>query len=234
MNPLFIVARKEALQVLHNRQTLVSAIIIAVVFSMVTLPAVIGGAAVAGGPAGQSLGVYVTMLIGIFLGYLFAGSAFLREKQEGTIETLLCSPLTLREIWLGKVLGVAVVAYAIDLAATLVIAGVASAASGSVTLPPLPVVVYILTVVPLAIAAAVGLLGFTQLLLGMRENMIINIVVIFFLVFLISIAQGIAGPGFEVTWTLVGLLLLFTAGLLWATSLLHRFLDRERIVLTLP
>lgn len=234
MNPIFIVARKEALQIIHNRQTLISAVVIAIVFSMVTLPAMIGRASEGAGPTGTSLGVYVTMLIGVFLGYLFAGQAFLREKQEGTIETLLCSPLSLRQIWLGKVVGVTSVAYAIDLVASVLIGSVASAVSGIEAFPSLPVIAYVLTVVPVVTAAAVGLLGFVQLLLGMRENQIINVVVIFLLIFLLSIAQGIAGPAFTVTWQIVGLLFALSVGLLWVISLLHRFLDREKIVLTLP
>jgi ABC-2 type transport system permease protein len=236
MNSIFIVARKEALQILHNRQTLLSAVLIAVIFGGVTIPAMLasGPGPSVPGIAGQTLGVYVVLLVGVFLGYLFAGQAFLREKQEGTIETLLCSPLSLRQIWLGKVLGVTAPAYGITIAvATMIIAGT-GILSGAPVVPDAPVLGYILLVVPVVIAAAVGLLGFVQLLLGMRENQIINMVVIFGLVFSIGIAQELAGPSFSVTWTVVGVLFAGSIALLLGTSFLSRFLDRERIVLTLP
>ncbi len=235
MNPILIVARKEALQILHNRQTLLSAFLIAIVFGGITIPAMLArpGPAVPG-IAGQTLGVYVVLLVGVFLGYLFAGQAFLREKQEGTIETLLCSPLSLRQIWLGKVLGVTAVAFGITIAVASMIIVATGIISGVPTAPDASVLGYIVLVVPVVIAAAVGLLGFVQLLLGMRENQIINMIVIFGLVFSIGIAQEIAGPFFTITWTVVGVLFAGSLALLLVTWFLSRFLDRERIVLTLP
>ncbi len=40
----------------------------------------------------------VAMLSGVFVGFSFSGSIFLREKREKIIETLLCTPLSLKSI----------------------------------------------------------------------------------------------------------------------------------------
>ena len=49
------------------------------------------------------------------------------------------------------------------------------------TIPPWAVI-HILTVVPAFIVCGIGLLGFIQLLLGMRENQVINILILFALI----------------------------------------------------
>jgi ABC-2 type transport system permease protein len=232
MNEMLVVARKEVIQCLRNRQMLLSAGFMAVIFGGMTVPAMVqrqGGAA-----AGQATGFFIFMLIGIFMGYLFANQAFMREKQDGSIETLLCAPLSLRQIWFGKVLGVTALAYGIVLIVSAVMLPATSLISGNPAIVSGPLVAFILVVVPVVVAATVGLLGFVQLLLGLRENQIINIGVILSVVILLGLAQELAGTGFELSWTLVGVVLIIALVLLSGVSLLHRFLDRERIVLTLP
>lgn len=230
MNEIFIVASKEISQIVKSRNVLISAFIFSIVFGGMAAPSAAGeGSAVL-----DQLGFSLVLMLGILIGYVLSGQAFLREKQAGIIETLLCSPLSLRQIWMGKVIGVTVPAYGMTLLAAGVIIGIANALSPAVLLPSAPVIFHIVMVVPVLIASAVGMLGFGQLLLGMRENQILNVAIIFLIVFLITITQGILGPGFTITWSLVGAVLGIALLLLLITQTLTRFLDTERIVRTIP
>ncbi len=232
MNGILIVARKEIRQILKSRNVLATAILFVIIFGGMSASSAIGREGM--GQLLDQLGFSLVLVLGILMGYIFSGQAFLREKQGGVIETLLCSPLTLEEIWLGKVLGVTVPAYGITLLAAALIVGMANLLSTATLIPSVPVLVHIATVVPAFIAAAVGLLGFGQLLLGLRENQFLNFAIIFALVFLISVTQGVLGPDFIVSWSVVGGTLALAVFLLLLTRWLTRFLDRERIVLTIP
>lgn len=231
MNGIFTVARKEAGQIVRSRQLLISAVIVTLVFSTTAVPAAL---ATAGYASLDRVGFMLLVVIGIFIGYIFSGQAFLREKTEGTIETLLCSPLSLREIWLGKVIGVTLPAYALTLGGAAVLVAGASALTGAPVLPSGPMIFHLLVVVPAFIAVAVGMLGIVQLLLGMRENQIINMAVVFLVIFFFSASAGLLGAGFQATWTVEGILLAVALALLLVLRGATRFLDRERIVTTIP
>jgi ABC-2 type transport system permease protein len=232
MNGMLIVSRKEILQILKSRNVLASAVIFVVVFGGIsTLPAL---TSVESTGLPDQLIFSLVPVLGIFLGYLLSSQAFLREKQGGVIETLLCSPLSLREIWMGKVIGVTIPAYGITLIAASLILALANTFSSIPLLPNLPVIVHLFTTVPLFIAATVGLLGFAQLLLGLRENQILNFAIIFVLIFFLTIAQSLLGPEFSVSWPMVGVTLATAILLLMVTAWLTRFLNKERIVTTIP
>lgn len=230
MSLVLTVASKEAGLILRSRQLVISALMITLVFSATSAPTVL--LVGSGGLDGAML--MVITVVGVFMGYIFSGQVFLREKTGGTIETLLCTPLSLREIWAGKVAGVAAAAWPFSLAGAAVMTAGASALSGSAVLPSAPVVLHILLTVPVLTAVAVGLLGFVQLLLGMRENQIINMAIIFGVIFAFSLSTSLAGDGIAVGWGGEGALVAGGAALLallgWAT----RYLDRERIVTTIP
>ncbi len=130
---------------------------------------------------------------------------FFNEKRECLIETLLCTPLSLRRIWAGKVLGVTISAYPIALLTAALITLIANIFSTTILLPSPAVFLHIVLVVPAFIAVAVGLLGFGHLLLGMRENQILNISIfaVIFLAFSIANDDVISG-GYAVSWAMVG------------------------------
>ncbi|MDN7025021.1 hypothetical protein FGU65_08995 [Methanoculleus sp. FWC-SCC1] len=228
------VARKEMRQVVGTKSAVLVALFFAVWFGGLGGPAV----AVIGSEAAESTldtGVfYMGLVIGIFVAYLLSGQVFLREKQEGIIATLLVTPLSLREIWLGKVIGVAVPAYAIALAGVGVLVGVANIPAEALLLPSPPVIVHLVVAVPLFIASAVGLLGFIQFLFGLRENQILNIVIFAGLFFLLFSMQAVFETGIAVTWVQVGATVLAGAVLLGVTNLAAGFLSKEKIVRTIP
>jgi ABC-2 type transport system permease protein len=231
MNRMLIVSRKEIRQILKSRNVLASAIIFVIVFGGISSLSTLTSTE-SGGVLDQLIFTLVPVL-GIFMGYLLSSQAFLREKQGGVIETLLCSPLSLREIWMGKVIGVTVPAYGITLLAAALILALANTISSMALFPNLPVIVHLFTTVPLFIAATVGLLGFAQLLLGLRENQILNFAIIFVLIFLLTIAQGFLGPGLSISWITIAGTFTIAALMLVITGWLTRFLSKERIVTTI-
>jgi len=234
MNGVFVIAKKEIRQLTHNTQLMVSALIMAFIFGAISGPALI-----ASGGAGTGIGIDTLLftfglMIGLLIGYILSGQTFLREKQEGTIETLLAGPLSIKEIWLGKVIGVLVPAYVLTLASTALMIIIAGSLQGEVLVPSGPIILHLVTVVPAFIACGVGVIGFIQLLLGMRENQIINIAVIFGLIFLISFSRELLGPGFSISWAGEVITLLITVALLLVVNAMTRFLDKERIIRSIP
>ncbi|MCU0630567.1 MAG: ABC transporter permease [Methanoregulaceae archaeon] len=234
MKGVFVIARKEIRQLTHNTQLMISAFVMAFIFGAVSGPALIASGGAGTGMGIDSLVFTYGLMIGLLIGYILSGQTFLREKQEGTIETLLAGPLPIKEIWLGKVIGVLIPAYILTLASTVLMIIIAGSIQGEVLLPSGPIILHIITVVPAFIACGVGVLGFIQLLLGMRENQIINIGVIFGLIFLISFSRELLGPGFAISWAGEGVALIITVALLLAVNAMTRFLNKERIVRTLP
>ena len=233
MNGVFVIAKKEIRQLTHNTQLMVSALVLAFIFGAVSGPALIATGGAGTGAGIDTLLFTFGLMIGLLTGYILSGQTFLREKQDGTIETLLAGPLPVREIWLGKVIGVLIPAYVLTLASTILVIITAGSLRGEVIIPSAPIILHLVTVVPAFIACGVGVLGFIQLLLGMRENQIINVGVIFGLIFLISFSREILGPGLTISWAAEGVALATTAALLLLVNAMTRFLDKERIILSI-
>ena len=233
MNGVFVIAKKEIRQLTHNTQLMVSALVLAFIFGAVSGPALIATGGAGTGAGIDTLLFTFGLMIGLLAGYILSGQTFLREKQDGTIETLLAGPLPVREIWLGKVIGVLIPAYVLTLASTILVIITAGSLRGEVIIPSAPIILHLVTVVPAFIACGVGVLGFIQLLLGMRENQIINVGVIFGLIFLISFSREILGPGLTISWAAEGVALATTAALLLLVNAMTRFLDKERIILSI-
>ena len=232
MNKIFIVAGKEMNGIIRTRNMLVG-IFFALWFSVMTAPVIKTVEESAVFDQFNNLLFYFVLMLGIFMAYLFSGKVFFNEKREGIIETLLCTPLSLRQIWAGKVLGVTIPAYLIALLAAALITLIANVFSTTILLPSPAILLHIVLVVPAFIAAAVGLLGFGHLLLGMRENQILNISIFVVIFFALSLAKNVIGGGYAVSWAMVGGMLIVAVLLLALVSYLTRYLSKERITTTI-
>lgn len=234
MSNVLVVIRKEIRQLVGTRSTLFTGIAMAVFFG-VMYSLRIGQEG--GLPIETSLGsllFFLTTTLGVFMGYTFTGQVFLREKMDGVVETLLCSPVTLREVWLGKTLAVTALAAVLAVACAIITALVTGLRNDVVAVPPAAIFVHVLVVVPMVVGCFVGALGYAQLLLGMRENRIIGLA-LFIPVFAGLYGLGYAGTGtFVASWLQVGLIGVVAAGVLIALVMLSQRLSKERIVTTLP
>jgi ABC-2 type transport system permease protein len=234
ISKIFIVAKNEMMGIIKTKSQMLVGLFFALWFSVMTAPVVKTVDEAAVFDTFNNLVFYFVLMLGIFMAYLFSGRVFFNEKREGNIETLLCTPLSLRQIWSGKVVGVTIVAYLIALLAAVLMTIIANIFSTSMLLPSPAIFLHIVLVVPAFIAVAVGLLGFGHLLLGMRENQIINISIFIVIFFALSLTKNVIGVGFAVSWIAIGAMLVVAVLLLALISYLTRFLSKERIVTTIP
>ncbi len=234
MNKILVVAKKEMKGIIKTRSQMLIGIFFALWFSVMTAPVVKTVEESAVFDQFNNLIFYFVLMLGIFMAYLFSGKVFFNEKREGNIETLLCTPLSLRQIWSGKVVGVTIPAYLIALLTAALITLIANIFSTSMLLPSPAILFHIFLVVPAFIAAAVGLLGFGHFLLGMRENQILNITIFFVIFLALFFTKNVISGGYAVSWAAIGVLLIATVLLLALISYLTRYLSKERIVTTIP
>ena len=225
-----IVAVKEMREITSSKGTIISTIFFALWFGL------LNGQSTAGATAdtlSKQL-FFMAPLLGALMGYLLTGTVFSNEKKDGVIETLLCSPLDLRTIWLGKLIGVSIIAYLASLISIAFVILLAGAAANTLLLPSLIIVVHIIITVPLFTAAVVGLIGYSQLLLGMKENTVIGIFTFLGLFIGITVVgQLLSGSG-TITIAMLLIMFLVAAGLLTFTFYLARFLSKEKVIITIP
>ncbi len=232
MKKVLVIARKEARGLFKNRSTLLMGLAFACFFSFiysfelarkqVDIPA-----------SPDSTFFYLSLSVALFMAYLSTAQVFLLEKREAVIETLMCSPVSLRQIWAGKTLGGVTLPYSLALFAVVVTMVVSSILSHGAVLPGPAVTIHIVLVVPVFVAAFVGLVGLGQLLLGMRENRILN-----FIIFVPTFA-ALYGSGTIITsrtqasWLFIILLAGISLIVLAASAYAAAYLSRERIVTTI-
>ncbi len=234
MYKIFTVARKEMKGIVKTKSQMLVGISFAVYLSVMTAPVVKTVEESALVDQFNNLIFYFVLVVGIFVAYLFSGKVFFNEKREGIIETVLCTPLSLRQIWSGKVVGVTIPAYLIALLTAALITIIANIFSTTMLLPSPAIFLHIFLVVPAFIAAAVGLLGFGHFLLGMRESQILNISIFFVIFLALVFTKNVISGGYAVSWVEVGVLLIVAVLLLAPISYLTRYLSKERIVTTIP
>jgi len=230
---VLIVARKELREISINRGSWISALFLALFFAFTNMANLVAqggqGTVVLDGPL-----VYLSMFIGVFTGFILAGAVFYREKQSGVIETLLCTPLNLRTIWLGKVIGVAVPAYLMALVAVGVLAAFTLSSGAAVQSVQPFTVLHVALAAPLFAAAAIGLVGYVQLALGMRENRFINFGVFTLLILGLTVSSSLISFNLNLLGSVVLAILAASAGLLALAYYLSGRLKKEKIITTIP
>ena len=163
----------------------------------------------------------------------FSAYAVLPEKLKRSLESLLATPLTLRQIWLGKalavflpsaLLGISLMVLAIVLSNTLFIM---SAAGHFVGLPPASLVVCLVTM-PATIFLLVCITTLLQLVLA--NPRMVNILFFFFIFGTASCLMYV--PIEITTWSFTLLSISLVAVLVLLTLSLTRLLTTERVVLT--
>jgi len=232
MKMTLVVARKEMKNIIRNKGLLFGGLWFGGMFGVFNV--LFGGQVF----SFNNIFFSVALLVGVFVGSMFSAQVFLREKREKIIETLLCTPLSLKSIWFGKVLGAAIPAYLFSLLSVTLVIIISNIMMRSLLLPSLAILTHILGVVPVFIASAISLMGFCQFLLGMRENKIISylIILVLFPFMYPSIFSGLIQGNMNVvvSWPEVAVCLIVSVLLLSLTTYLSRYLSKEKIVTTIP
>ncbi len=229
-----IVARKELRELAINKGTWISALLFGMLFTLTSLGTAISSAEPGGAISLDWPLIYLSMFVGVFAGFVLCGAVFFREKQSGVIETLLCTPLDLRSIWLGKVLGVAIPSYLMGLLSAGVLAALSIFSAGSVATPSLLTIFHLLVVAPLFISSAIGLVGYVQLAMGMKENRLISTGVFVLLIMGLSVSSGVVQEDATLVGQVVIALLMGAVVLLGLSYALSNRLDKEKIVTSIP
>ncbi|ACR79468.1 MULTISPECIES: hypothetical protein [Kosmotoga] len=129
-----------------------------------------------------------TSLIGaLFVSYGFGWIAFLEEQKNKNISYLLASPLSMREIFLGKILAV----YFISVALTIwgLLAGfITSTFSGGGSVPTLEAIIISLIALPIWSGVLSGLLGIGLLVFG---NPLIIRMALFLLIYFVALNKQV-------------------------------------------
>ena len=233
MNKTLVIARKEFRELLANRSTVLTALGVSVFFSFIYSMALREEGAAGGIISVDGILFFLSTMLGVFMAFSLTGHAFYKEKTERIIETLLSAPVSVLQVWLGKIIGVTFLSYLLALLSMVLLIVFASVRNQVLLLPGGPVAFHILFGVPLFIAAFVGISGLAQLALGMRENRFLN-----FLLF-IPLFAGLYGIGYsigaitEITWLYTILVIAVALLLILVSSFVVRLLSRERIVNTL-
>jgi ABC-2 type transport system permease protein len=173
------------------------------------------------------------LFAGLFGAYYGASQVFLREKTDDIVETLLCSPATLRQLWLGKTLGVATFATAFAIVAALVTLAIPIAQTGEAVIPDGATVLYLVVALPLVLACAVGARGQVQLLMGMRESHIVSLAVVIALVVALGAVGFVGLSTFAVSTDRIMAMAFVAAAILAFLTWTAGRLSRERIVTSL-
>ncbi len=233
LEQVMIVARKELRELATNKGALLSVLVFGGLFTITSLGSITASAGSGGSSIEWSM-IYLSMFIGVFSGFTLCGTVFFREKQSGVIETLLCSPLDLRAIWLGKVVGVAIPSYLLGLLSAGIMAMLSYAALGIAAAPSLLVPFHLFIVAPAFIASAIGLVGYVQLAMGMRENRMVSMGVFILLVFGLSLSSGVVQEDSTLMGQVVVSLLVGAMVLLALSFALSKRLDKEKIITSIP
>ena len=233
MSKTLIVFKKELRELFGVRSSLITGIGFSLLFGGMYSFRLTGDMPLALDLSLGSLLFFLSTMIGAFVAYASTAQIFLREKMDLVVETLLCSPAGLRDVWMGKTIAVTLFADIMALGAGALTAAITSARVGTLAFPNPAVVLYLVAVMPLVIACLVGALGFAQLLLGMKENRIISMV-LFIPIFASLYTVGYASTGtLAIGWLTVGIVALVAAAVLCALTWGTRLLSRERIVTSL-
>ena len=160
------------------------------------------------------------------------------EKTRGTLESLMATPLSIREIWLGKAVAVTipsvVVGLAVSLFAYLVIALGEVAPKIHAYLAPSPLaIVSGLIVVPLLVFSGVRLVVFMQLVISNPRvsNMVFVAIFIVVLGVLLLAVYSLPGGGLNPKYY-VPIFLVLAALMTALSNALSKTLTKERVVLS--
>lgn len=233
MNRTMVVAAKELTEIFKDRRTVIVSLFFALFFSIMYSLRILDKENFTDPSMIETSVFFLSTAVGFFVVYMSTSQIFLREKLDKVIETILCTPLTLREIWLGKVLAVGTFSYLLSIITAVVIITASSFFYSAPLFPGVTVFFHVFAGIPVFVTAIAGLIGFLQLYLGLRENRIINFI-IFVPVFGALYGVGyVLGSNTAISWSYTGILLLISVLLMSIAIYLIRHLSKERIITTI-
>lgn len=174
-----------------------------------------------------------TVSLAVFLVHSMSMDTFITDKKERALEALLCSPLSVKEIWMSKVLALFLISYPIALLATMVfVVGSNLMIVGKIYyLPDGLMWIYLFTILPMLTFSVTGISGIWQMVSKRFSAVNFLLFLIAFIImwvppFLVSRIDNFNTSTFMWIYSFITLLIIVI--LIISVRL---FLDKERIVL---
>lgn len=179
-----------------------------------------------------SIVFYAQLFTMFVIGSTMISYNFYNERLEKTLEPLLCTPLNITVIWLGKLIAILLISYIWSIIITISIIIVFRLFLSFTIFISVPILVQIFIVSPFLITASVALVGF--ILLVFKSIQITKYVTVFILVSLSTLVLkflrgGIIKP-ILISWQSIGLSLLISIALIIVLACCTRFLRKEKII----
>lgn len=228
LNKILIVAKKEIKELIVNKRSLIISLVLAGWFGFIYGQNITR--------AGISLDIVLYILgltMATFLSFILSAQIFMREKFDKTIIDLFCTPLSLQEILLGKVIGVFAFTYGFSLLSVLVVLVTGYFQSGILQPPSSPLLFHIFLNIPIFIIFAVSLNGLIQLVLGIKENRIayfITYVIVFGAMFLVT---RFVDNSYKISWAFILVSFIVICFLALVIFLITKTVRKEKIITTI-
>ena len=153
------------------------------------------------------------------------------DKAKRTMESLLATPLSLRQVWLGKSLAVALPGVAIAILVSLLVflamnLAIAVPNVGGFIIPSALSLVTGLVIIPVMAFVVVALVSFLQLIMSNQRLANLAFIGIFFAIYFLSVTR------LGSSWDFSLIYLVATVFLAVVTLFLTRFLTKERVILS--
>lgn len=176
--------------------------------------------------------VYTLPLVLIMLSSSFLSTySIIMDKAKRTLESLLATPASLRQIWLGKSLAVALPSIAVTLLVLLIVVIAVNQVFivptiGVFLMPGALSLVVALLIIPVMAFFAVSIVGFFQLIMANPRIANFAFMAIFLGIYFATITEVAASWDFSLIYLVV------TIALVAVTLVLGRFLSKEKVVLS--
>ncbi len=176
--------------------------------------------------------VYAQLFIMIAISHIFITQIFYNERIEKNLEPLLCTPLNITIVWLGKVIAIFIVALLWSTTITISIVIIFRLFLLPTIYFSIPVLIQIIIISPLLLAVLIELVGF--LLLVFRNIQIAKFFSLFIYILLGvlsgNLIRNITSRSLEISWKSIVLFLIISLVLIVAIAYCTKFLRKERIV----
>jgi len=245
MNKIWIIARKDILEAFRSRSTYVFIVIMAVLtFSYFSSYSALVNSLSRQGASSQdiynaslaflnNLAYVLPMMYSIFVCTIFANYSVIMDKARRNIESLMATPVSLNQIWLGKSLAVTLPSVVIGIGVSIIAYIIMNFAlvipqTGRFIVPEALAIVSTLILVPVLVFVIVTLVTYVQLTIS--NPRIANFV--FTIIFLILLfgANLLGSLGIGVNFALIYLGVIVLCIII--SSVFSRSLTKEKVLLS--
>jgi len=177
--------------------------------------------------------VFFPLLFAIWVCTIFATYAVIVEKSKRNLESLMATPVSLKQIWLGKTLAVTIPAVIIGIIISVVIylafnMAYISQYAGGFVVPSAFSIVTALIIDSALVFTIVAIVVYLQLVISNPRFANFVFIGIFFVLFFGVTALVQVGVTVSLSYYYLGALIVFG----WVAFLLSRFLTREKVILS--